>query len=246
MNDTSPPTVLKPQRCLARFEDKISFNEKFVEYHFECIEPFRLPFLAGQYVSIKVSPEGLRRSYSMCSSPAIDHGFHLLLDLSPAGVGSKYMESLKFGDQIEMIAPMGVFVVDHQKVPVDAPMVFIATGAGITPLYSMILDELQNRQSTRPMVLYWGMRYVQELFWLDELRQLAVTFPNFQFHPVISKAIEQWPLCRGRVTDCLLVHEIPVNGSYFLCGSQQMIADVGALLVQRGVTKEQIFYEKFF
>lgn len=235
----------RPQRVLARFEEKIAFNEKFVEYHFECVEPHRLAFAAGQYASIKVNEQGQRRPYSFCSSPSIDHGFHLLLDLSPNGIGSKYMESLKLGDQIEMIAPMGVFTVEDHMVA-GAPLVFVATGAGITPLYSMILDQLQNKKYAQPITLYWGMRYVQELFWLDQLEELTRSFANFSFHPVISKAIEPWPLCRGRVTDCLSIHDIPVAAHYYLCGSTQMITDVGGLLIQRGVHKDAIHYEKFF
>lgn len=245
MTDQASTAVVPPQRFLARFEEKVEFNEKFGEYHFELVEPSRLTFKSGQYVSLKVSPEGERRSYSIVSSPSIDHGFSLMIDVSPGGKGSKYAAGLKFGDQVEVLAPMGLFTLQPPQTTAT-PIVMIANGSGIAPFHAMVLDLLQIQQFNLPLTLFWGMRYVQELFWLEEFRELTDHFPNFQFHPVVSKALEQWPLCRGRVTDCLSVHAIPTDADYYVCGSKEMIKDVGALLIQRGVAAPRIFHEKFF
>jgi Na+-transporting NADH:ubiquinone oxidoreductase subunit NqrF len=110
----------------------------------------------------------------------------------------------------------------------------------------MILELLQDKGEKKPITLYWGMRYVEELFWQNDFEDLAEEFPNFHFHPVISKAAEQWPLCRGRVTDCLSMHDIPTNGGYYLCGNAKMIEEVNMLLQKRGVKKENVHFEKFF
>jgi Na+-transporting NADH:ubiquinone oxidoreductase subunit F len=254
MNDTNAATPPRPQRFTARFEDKIIFNEKYVEYSFELIEPSRMSFIAGQYISVKVSDDGQRRPYSITSSPSVDHGFALLLDLAPAGVGSKYFESLKFGDTVDFVGPMGVFFVNQQaSQPIqensptqETSLALVATGSGIAPMRSIILDQLHNRQDHRPITLYWGMRYVQELFWVDEFEEIVESYPNFAFHPVISKAIEAWPLCRGRVTDCLSIHQIDVTGGYYLCGSSDMVRDLGSVLLHKNVPAQRIYYEKFF
>lgn len=235
---------MPPQLYTARLEDKIQHNDKFIQYMFELEQPHSMDFKAGQYVSMKVSEKGERRSYSISSSPAISHGFELLIDITPQGLGTKYLENLKFGDQVQILAPMGIFTIVDD--PTEEELVFIATGSGVAPFYSMIQDLLQDNQDPRPITLYWGLRYVEDLFWQDEFSRFSDAFPQFKFHPVISKAIDEWPLCKGRVTDCLSVHALPPKAGYYLCGNAPMIHDVINLLGQKGVANANIHHEKFY
>jgi benzoate/toluate 1,2-dioxygenase reductase component len=258
-----------PQQFTAKLEEKITYNDKFTQFQFELVQPHTMEFAAGQYVSIKVDDKGSRRSYSICSSPAVAHGFELLIDMTPQGIGSQYLKGLKFGDEIEFLGPMGMFTIaepsaggaaaSEQPVavanpvptqtaqqPAEEQIVLVATGSGITPFRSMVLDLLQVKHDPRPITLHWGVRHSENLIWLDEWQQLENAFANFKFHPVISKPLSAWPLCRGRVTDCLKTHDLPENAGYYLCGGQAMIQDVVPLLEGRGVTAAQIHHEKFF
>lgn len=244
-------TMTKPQLFKAKLEDKTAINDRYVHMMFELVEPSRMEFLAGQYVSIKVSDDGTRRPYSICSRPDINHGFELLVDIRPQGVGTQYLQNLEFGQEIEALAPMGRFTMAAEQeadpsIKPDTSIVFIATGSGIAPFYSMVQDQLQLKQDARPIQLYWGLRFVDDLFWQDEFERLMEAFPNFSFHPTISRPIPDWLLCRGRVTDCLSVHELPENGSYYLCGNEQMIDDVKKLLLSKDVAEENIHFEKFY
>lgn len=234
-----------PRQYTAKLEEKTVFNQKYTQYDFELLEPHELLFEAGQYVSLKVSPEGMRRSYSICSSPAITHGFQLLVDLEPQGVGSQFLQGLEYGAVIEFLGPLGRFVI-ADSTQEEPPLVLIATGSGITPYRSMVLDLLQNKQTKRSITLYWGMRYAEQLFWQDEFQELMDAFPNFKFHPVISKPVAGWSLCSGRVTDCLQVHTLPPSGEYYLCGNTPMVADVTKILVDQGVLESAIHHEKFY
>lgn len=235
-----------PQQYIARLEDKTVHNEKFVQYKFEFTNPHSMDFIAGQYVSLKVAENGTRRSYSICSTPGIKHGFETVVDLEPAGIGCQFLERLKFGDEVSLLAPLGQFVIDTQLQ--EDEIILVATGSGISPFMSMILDLLQEKQDTRPISLYWGMRHVEHLFWQDEFELLSENFANFSFHPVLSRAPEEWPLCRGRVTDCLSVHQLSESPKvgYYLCGSAPMIVDVSQVLSQKGVQAEHIHHEKFY
>lgn len=233
------------QPYLARLEEKTELTPKYTEYSFELIKPHRLEFQAGQYISLKVNEEGLRRAYSISSPPDVKHQFELLVDLSPDGPGIKFFKNLEFGQEVEFLAPVGQFVV-----PADLPntidhLVFVATGSGVAPFKAMLEDELRNKQTEREIILHWGQRHAQDLFWLDEIRELADSFSNFHFDPVLSQAPERWTLCRGRVTDCLTVHQQPANAAYFLCGGKGMLQDVTQLLTEQGVASSLIFTEKF-
>ncbi len=233
-----------PQVCKAQLVDKRILNSKFIHYYFEFTQPASIPFAPGQYTSIKVSEHGDRRSYSICSSPEKNHGFELLVDKDPDGLGVKYLDNLLPGQEMEALFPMGVFTVAND--PAEEALVFVATGSGIAPFRSMILDQLQERKNTQPIWLYWGLRHLEWLFWQDEFQELAEQFPNFHFHPVLSQAVDEWPLCRGRVTDCLSIHELPPKAGYYVCGNQTMIKDVMTLLPTRGVEPTHIHHEKFY
>lgn len=234
--------MLKPAQYRAKLEEIIPLNDKYYQFSFELTQPHRLDFLAGQYVSIKVDESGERRSYSICSSPAINHGFELLLDAEPNGLGTKFLKSLQFGQEIEFLAPLGRFVLAENQ----EPIVLVAAGSGIAPFRAMVLDLLQNKQSQQDIALYWGMRYDEQLFWLEEFSQLMEAFKNFKLIPVISKPSEAWTLDQGRVTDALRVHGLAEKAHYYLCGGEQMVIDTRSLLEEMGISEEQIHYEKFY
>jgi ferredoxin-NADP reductase len=232
-----------PQRCTAKLTDKLELNTKFTQFTFEYVQPPTVPFMAGQYVSLRVSERGDRRAYSICNSSEMTHGFELLVEMIPGGKGSTFLANLDFGQTVDVLAPMGMFTMAD---PADeSEVVMIATGSGIAPYRSMVLDRLQVHGDQRPITLYWGVRFVQDLCWVDEFEQLSRAFPNFKFHPVVSRPEAAWPLCRGRVTDCLRVHVQPSKAGYYVCGSGEMIKDVVAWLQAQSVPEDLIHHEKF-
>lgn len=232
-----------PQRAEAKLVERLEHSEKFIQLSFELVNPPVMPFQAGQYVSVQVSEHGDRRSYSICSSPEKDHGFELLVDVSPQGLGSIHLQQLALGQSLNVLGPLGVFTVPQNSD--EQSLVFVATGSGIAPFRSMILDQLQEKHDTREMTLYWGLRHVEQLFWQDEFSELSQNFPNFHFHPVISQPESEWPLCRGRVTDCLNVHQLPDQAGYYVCGNAAMVHEVLPFLAQKGVPEAHIHHEKF-
>lgn len=236
--------MYRPQQMKAKLVEKQVYNEKFTHYWFGLVQPHTMQFDPGQYVSMVVDATGDRRSYSIASKPENQDAFELLIDHTPGGAGCQFLANLQIGAEVDVMGPLGRFVF----VPggTEEELVFVATGSGIAPFRSMIMTLLQEGTERRPMTLYWGMRYVEELFWLDEFQDLAESFSNFKFHPVISRAVAEWPLCRGRVTDCLNIHQVPINAAYYLCGNATMIEEVTALMQGKGVATENIHFEKFF
>ncbi len=234
--------MTKPQQYTARFEEKQAYNEKYHHFHFELINPPRMPFQAGQYVSVSVNDEGDRRSYSVCSRPDIDHGIELLIDMEPQGLGPTFFDSLSFGQEISFLGPLGQFTLQEG----NNALVFIATGSGITPFRSMITELLQVNQDSRPITLYWGLRFVKHLFWQDEIEELSEHFDNFSFYPVISKPVPEWNLSSGHVTDLIQIHKFEPNTGFYLCGGKNMIEDVTEVLVDKKVDQSNIYHEKFF
>lgn len=239
------PKSIKIQTFRAKASEHVLLAGRYQYIYFELLEPHRISFKAGQYMSLTIPGMEGKRSYSIASSPVKDHGIEILVDTSPQGDGSLYLASLAPGDEINFMAPVGQFVmaedVDEEK------LVFVATGSGISPIRSMILDLLETKRDKRKMKLHWGMRHVKHLFWEEDFRELAENFPNFSFDIVLSQPPESWPLCRGRVTDCLREHTKNFEKKgFYLCGRKDMIDDVTSWLKKNDVPDEKIHKEKFY
>ncbi|HSW89930.1 MAG TPA: FAD-binding oxidoreductase [Patescibacteria group bacterium] len=233
------------QQFTAKLSESTIVGEEFHFLKFELLQPEHIEFVAGQYLLLNTPGALQKRQYSIASAPRLDHAFELLVEKIPNGVASGYLCGLKPGDEISFYAPAGEFVIADSVQVATTPINFVATGSGIAPLRAMILDLLRTRDSKRQIMLYWGMRFAQNLFWLDQLDELHDAFPNFSYHLVLSKATDEWKLCRGRVTDCLTIHEIAKDAEYYLCGNSHMITDVMGVLAQKGVPAEHVHHEKF-
>jgi len=110
------------------------------------VRPAGFNFLAGQYVSLLVHPDGHRRTYSLSNPPS--RYLELLADITPMGLGSKFILSLKPGDTVDFIGPMGKFVKTSDGL-------FLAGGSGIAPYLSMqagpIIWSLRRRSDAFPV-----------------------------------------------------------------------------------------------
>jgi ferredoxin-NADP reductase len=214
---------------------------------FELIEPDRIHFFAGQYVSLKVTEKGDRRSYSIVTTPDDDHGFQLVAEIIPNGLGSEFLKHLKPGDDVEVLAPLGRFVINPEENR-DKKRLFVATGSGIAPINAMITDLLINRRETRPMRLHWGMRDEQRLFWFDNYERLSEEHSNFVFDVVLSQPSDEWTLCTGHVQDCLRRDFTPqtiVDWDVYVCGNPTMVEQVSELMQEMGLPANQFHHEKF-
>lgn len=251
-----------PQKYIARVSDKycVSENEKYVYIKFELVSPDRISFEAGQYVSIKINEAGERRSYSIASTPSDDHGFHLLVEIVEGGKGSNFLNNLVVGQEVEVLAPMGQFVVNADtsarqhintctRENVETKLLFVATGSGIVPLWSMINDQLITKSEKRQMRLHWGMRSEDDLFFVDKLERLANEHSNFVYDVVLSKPSLEWGLCSGHVQDCLERDFGPKAGlvewEAYVCGRPEMIEAVSSKMIALGMLTQNIHHEKY-
>lgn len=207
--------------------------------------PEKSEFVPGQYVSLKVSSDGLRRSYSVASLPG-EKCLDLVIDVAPMGVGSKYVLDLKVGDAVEILGYLGKFVVDEKVIAEGKQMVFVGTGAGVVPLKTMIENLLVREKYKGQVYLLWGMRYQRDLYWQKEVDKLQRDYDNFHFEITLSRPDDDWPGLRGHVQEA--IGEIGINwgeAAVFLCGNQVMIEEMKELVVNKGVPLERVFYERF-
>ena len=106
---------------------------------------------AGQYLTIKqeVKGEELRRSYSISSAAVMGEPLKISCKMIDGGRMSTFLyRQLGIGDTLEVMPPMGSFVLDKK----EAPLVLLAAGSGITPIMSILKTALKSAQQNIQLV----------------------------------------------------------------------------------------------
>jgi CDP-4-dehydro-6-deoxyglucose reductase len=217
-------------------------------HHFEFEVPGakEFAFTPGQFVSVseKVDGREITRAYSI-ASPRGGNRFALCLNRVPAPLMSSYLFELKPGEEVEMHEPFGHFTLRHP----ERRAVFVATGTGIAPFRSMLLDHVPR--SDAHITLLFGARHEQALLYRREFEQLSIEHPTFRFLPTVSRPSGAWKGRTGRVQEHLdeaLALDTPHAASdldVYVCGLREMVDHVREALKERGLDRKQIIYERY-
>jgi Na+-transporting NADH:ubiquinone oxidoreductase subunit F len=166
----------------------------------------------------------------------------------PPGFGSSFIFGLKPGDKVQISGPYGDFMAKDT----DKEMCFIGGGAGMAPLRSHILHQLEGINSGRKMSFWYGARSVKEMFYHEEFTDLAERYDNFTYHIALSSPEKEdnWTGLTGFIHTHLIDsylkdHEDPTEIEYYLCGPPPMIDAVIESLYDLGVEDDMIFFDKF-
>lgn len=229
----------------ARVEQIRDLTHDVRELALRLLDPPKIEFKAGQFVSFEVMHPKLHRPvtrpYSIVSPPSRRDVITLLLNLVPGGPGSAYLFSLRTGDETQFKGPAGAFYVRDDPA---RDLLFVATGTGIAPIRSMLDDRLE-RGFARSITLYWGLRSERDVYYQEELDTLAKRHPHFSYVITLSRPQAQWTGKIGRVTKLVEERVTTVkNLAVYLCGNSGMIEDVSALINKKGLCP--IYREKYY
>ena len=199
------------------------------------------------------------RAYSVANRPEDTAAGRLVLNIrlalpppsiadAPPGIVSSWLFNLKEGDSVDTSGPFGTFRVQET----DREMVFIGGGVGMAPLRAMICEQLENQQDTRKITFWYGARSKADLYYADELDDLAALHKRFDWTVAMSdpQPEDGWTGQVGFVHAVafdryLKDHPAPENCEYYLCGPPMMIRAVMAMLDDLGVDEDQIFNDDF-
>lgn len=211
-------------------------------------KPDGFSYRAGQFVQFEI-PDGdsdgsvgagkpVLRAYSVASHPAED-SLEFCMKMLPGGRASGFFTSATPDTPILFQGPNGKFICQTA----NEALAFVATGAGLAPIWGIISDELVNKKNIQPMRLIFGLRSEEDVFWADRLDALAKQFPNFSYALSLSQPQNAWQGASGRVTAHL--DTLAPNGHFFLCGSADMVKDVRASLFAKDITPANVHFEIF-
>ncbi|MDH5563674.1 MAG: FAD-binding oxidoreductase [Nitrospirota bacterium] len=204
------------------------------EMTLEMLEPSALVFRPGQSIAVTVpdpnSDLPLLRYFSLASPPRSSRHLVLLLNSHDHGKGSKFLLEREPGAELQVAGPYGSFIL-HQEI--ERELLFIGTGTGIAPLWSMLATLLEE-PSSQSMTLLWGLRSEVDRYYLEELEVWKATHSNFSYILTLSQPSSGWQGKRGRVTDLVQERSNVKHVSAYVCGNRSMVKEVTELLTQKG------------
>jgi len=205
----------------------------------------RLQYLAGQYVDLLLK-DGRRRSFSIATAPEDDALLELHVRHVPGGYFSGALFSEYKGREIlRFEGPLGTFYLREES---DKPLLFVAGGTGFAPIKAIIEHALYH-EVRRPMVLYWGVRSLHDLYLPDLPERWQAKHRGFRFIPVLSEPLaeDRWPGRTGLVHKAVMADFSDLSGyQVYACGGPAMIdAAKREFTAERGLPAEEFFADSF-
>ncbi len=208
------------------------------------------PARPGQYLTLRVQPDkgqrALLRNYSLSGPPGAAY-YRVTVKLERDGVASGYLNThLAVGDQLDVGAPRGTFILDQTHVPV----LLISAGIGATPVLAM-LQALAQERTDREIWWLYGGRDGHEHPFAAETRALLATLPNARAYVFYSRPGPDDVKGRdfdsaGRLTAPVLAQlEPPSDAEAYLCGPTAFMDEISAGLAALGFDASRIHTELF-
>lgn len=208
----------------------ITFAEQVAEGIYLFGIPRSFKFEAGQVIGVALAEDGPRRLYSICSGEQDEEAW-ILYNVIEEGYLTPRLSDLEPGDTLWITEPRGEFVCNEE------PAVWIASGTGIAPFYSM----LRSGKAIHKILIH-GNRYLEQFHFYDEF---ASALGSSYIRCCTGETAEG--VYHGRVTAYLEEQALPDPGlKYYLCGSAEMVVDTRDILISKGVPFDQIISEIYF
>jgi ring-1,2-phenylacetyl-CoA epoxidase subunit PaaE len=215
-------------------------------------------FEPGQFVTVRamVNGESVRRSYSICSTPAlaasaqeISVGIKRVQD----GVFSTWAtKALQVGAQVDVMPPDGRFTPKPAFAAAHGVhRLGIAAGSGITPVLSIMSHTLATEPLSR-FTLVYGNQRSNSIMFNEALQDLKDKYPRrVSLIHVLSRQPQEVDLFNGRLDEAkvsaLLQHAVPVAqiAEVFICGPEEMIESTERAVAKAGIAHERVHAERF-
>ena len=202
-------------------------------------------FQPGQAVLVGAHRQAERCPYSIACSPertAEPGRLELLIAAEADDTGIGFGTTP--GMLVDVEGPVGTLTL---PVWVDARwMLFVAGGAGIAPLRSM-LDHLLRRRPPQHLSLLYSARRADEFAFIDEIRVHAEA-GRLELHQTVTRdQSAAWTGRRGRIGRDhfeAVLHE-PSSTLCVVCGPDSFVEESVATLTQLGVLDTQIRTESW-
>ncbi|MDO5530960.1 NO-inducible flavohemoprotein [Sutterella sp.] len=247
----------RPFECVNRVQE----SADAVSLYFRPTDGGAVPaWQPGQYATLRVYSQSLQltqpRQYTL--SHASGTGFFRITvkaipsaEGDPEGVVSNQLHrTINIGDTVEFSAPTGRFCLDADDVKSEHPLVLIAAGIGITPIFAM-LDALATENPMRKVHVLYSARDGKHFPLRNDLENVVKAMPNaalavFFTRPTAEDHLGKDYQSAGRITpERIRSFCQDPDADFYVCGPMSFMRDISNGLRLVGVIAPRIHTEAF-
>ncbi|MCP4769733.1 MAG: ferredoxin--NADP reductase [Gammaproteobacteria bacterium] len=229
-------------------EGRVVDNRRLNQYLTALIIEVELDgYESGQFVRVGLrdGDEIVARPYSLVNTPQENH-LEVYFNIVEDGPLSPRLFALAAGDEVLVSdRPSGFLTVS--EIPPTKHLWMIATGTGIGPFLSILKSDAAWQKFDN-LILCYSVSYAEELGYQDLIGQIAERRGDqFRYAPIVTR--ESHDVGLGKRVPAIMQDgsleqfigfEINADNSHvMMCGSSDMITDVSAALVDRGMQKHR-------
>jgi propane monooxygenase reductase subunit len=211
-----------------------------------------MKFWAGQYADITVrtkAGEKITRSFSMANTPEQGERLHFIIKKYPEGRFSGELDGggIAVGAEVVVRGPFGTCFRREER---DGPLILVAAGSGMSPIWSILHDHLASGER-RPVHFFYGARTQADLFYLDRLKEIMAAHGDVHFVPALSHANDDatWSGARGFVHEVVksTLKDLGIEGAgdVYACGPPPMIDALSPVLFMQDFDPDRVFFDRF-
>jgi ferredoxin-NADP reductase len=203
-----------------------------------------LTYNPGQFIEMYLphnNPDerGIKRWFTLSSSPS-----EKLISITTKFFGNeastfkKQLFSLKPGDEVKIVEPMGDFVLPKDK---NKPLVFVAGGIGITPFHSMA-KWLVDTGEKRKITVLLAANTAKDFIFVDLFHRTGAKVIQ-----MVSVPSTNWLGLVGQLSSrkILALTGNPGDKLLYVSGPEPMVETLETQLVSNGVSKDQLVLDFF-
>lgn len=218
--------------------EKKALTADVFELHFECSEEFEIK--PWQFITF-ILPKIGWRAYSILSQ---EWNKTVLIikrvwEENAWRGWSMMICDTEVWESLNWVWPAGHFVLGE----LDNNKIFIWTWTGLVPLYNQIISGLE-RWDTSDFTLIFGVRTVEDLFYLEEFKKIAEKYSNFECNLYLSRE-DSTGTNKWYVTDFLTSENVSKFEEVYICWAPVMVDSSVEKLEEAWMNQEKIFTEKY-
>lgn len=204
-------------------------------------------FRPGQFVLVSFLDNRLGkqcRAYSISNCP---QDKFLTLTVKKIGVFSSALHKLKIGEKVKIGSPQGDFYPEKSM----KNLVFLATGVGIAPFYSIINTYFRQGINNKNLTLFYSNKTDKNIVFFKELNKLAKKWRKFKIIYILTQQKkdcndENKEFQRLNVKILKKYLKDLNNKHYFICGPIEFVNDLRRALRKNGAGEDFIKTEVFY
>ncbi|NEU05992.1 MULTISPECIES: FAD-binding oxidoreductase [Clostridium] len=230
---------------------KIRENNDVISFYFKPKDKSKLlKHKPGQFFTIKLNSKDEKykdeiRTYSLSMMPN-EEFYRISVKKVPSGLISNYLhDKVEVGDIIYGMVPMGLFTINENNK--EKPLILISGGIGITPLISMLYEEVEKRKE---IFFVQAIQNSDVETFKDEMKEIMKNRDNvrnivFYSNPKDDDSLGKDYDFKGRVDYSWIKNNLPLNGDFYFCGPPPFMKGIYKALKELGVKEEYINFEFF-